>query len=144
MSWAEFDAYSGWLGHQHAAENAHGDPGDFTRNIAYLLSPPAAQPTPPKEFDMPAGFVAVVDAFDQQHQFTVDPMGRLVHWWHGPGPGGPEVLGHGLDPDRGVTASYIEATGQLQVWTVADDGAVVLTQYKRPGPWQTGRLELPA
>lgn len=30
-----FDSYSGWLGHQHAAENVHGDPGLI--NMAYLL-----------------------------------------------------------------------------------------------------------
>lgn len=29
MSGARFDAYSGWLGHEHVAENTHGDPGAF-------------------------------------------------------------------------------------------------------------------
>jgi hypothetical protein len=29
LSGAEFDRYSGWLGHQHVAENSHGDPGAF-------------------------------------------------------------------------------------------------------------------
>lgn len=29
MSGAAFDNYSGWLGHQHVPENAHGDPGAF-------------------------------------------------------------------------------------------------------------------
>jgi hypothetical protein len=29
MSGSKFDAYSGWLGHQHVPENVHGDPGAF-------------------------------------------------------------------------------------------------------------------
>lgn len=39
LSTSEFDAYRGILGHQHAPENSHGDPGDlseFVRN--YLLN----------------------------------------------------------------------------------------------------------
>jgi hypothetical protein len=35
LSGTEWDAYSGWLGHQHAPENSHGDPGLI--NIEYLL-----------------------------------------------------------------------------------------------------------
>lgn len=38
---AQWDAYSGWLGHQHAAENSHGDPGLI--NISYLLNVPPAR-----------------------------------------------------------------------------------------------------
>lgn len=29
LSGPEWDAYSGWCGHQHVPENIHGDPGDF-------------------------------------------------------------------------------------------------------------------
>ena len=36
LSGAQWDAYSGWLGHQHAPENSHGDPGLI--DIKYLLS----------------------------------------------------------------------------------------------------------
>lgn len=36
MGQAEFDNFAGWLGHQHAAENDHGDPGDL--DMGYLLA----------------------------------------------------------------------------------------------------------
>ena len=36
LSNAEYVAYSGWLGHLHVPENAHGDPGDI--NLAALLA----------------------------------------------------------------------------------------------------------
>ena len=35
LSGAAWDSYSGWLGHMHAPENSHGDPGAFP--IAYVL-----------------------------------------------------------------------------------------------------------
>lgn len=35
MTQAQWDAFAGWCGHQHAAENLHGDPGVLP--IAYLL-----------------------------------------------------------------------------------------------------------
>ncbi len=46
MSGAAFDAYSGWLGHQHVPENVHGDPGAI--NMNYLMAgafDPAPFPT---------------------------------------------------------------------------------------------------
>lgn len=45
----QFDSYSGWLGHQHAPENDHGDPGLI--NIKYLLTLPTTPPS--EEEDMP-------------------------------------------------------------------------------------------
>ena len=42
LSPGAFDLYSGWMGHQHAAENVHGDPGLI--DMTYLLrvdAPPA-------------------------------------------------------------------------------------------------------
>lgn len=48
-----FDAwrrYRGWLGHQHAPENSHGDPGGI--DIAYLLGGATTAPdTPEQEWD---------------------------------------------------------------------------------------------
>jgi len=41
MGQSEFDNFAGWCGHQHVAENSHGDPGNI--DIGYLLSV-----TPPK------------------------------------------------------------------------------------------------
>ena len=40
LTGSQFDAYSGWLGHQHVPENDHGDPGAI--DINYLLR---VQPT---------------------------------------------------------------------------------------------------
>ncbi len=37
MTGPEWESFSGWCGHQHAPENAHGDPGDI--DITYLLAP---------------------------------------------------------------------------------------------------------
>ncbi|MFF5703385.1 hypothetical protein ACFY7H_12890 [Streptomyces sp. NPDC012794] len=47
LSGAQWQAYYGWLGHQHVPENDHGDPGNinFTRVLA-LAGGGAAQPTP--------------------------------------------------------------------------------------------------
>jgi peptidoglycan hydrolase-like protein with peptidoglycan-binding domain len=39
----EWEAYSGWLGHQHAPENDHGDPGDIP--IAEILTAAGGDPT---------------------------------------------------------------------------------------------------
>lgn len=43
LSPAAWDTYSGWLGHQHVPENAHGDPGAFPwermMEVAVALSP---------------------------------------------------------------------------------------------------------
>jgi hypothetical protein len=47
LSSSKWDAYTGWLGHQHAAENTHGDPGAIA--IDYLLS----QAEEPSEDDLP-------------------------------------------------------------------------------------------
>jgi hypothetical protein len=41
MTGPEWDAFSGWCGHQHAPENAHGDPGDI--DITYLLAPTTSE-----------------------------------------------------------------------------------------------------
>lgn len=48
LSGPEWNAYSGWLGHQHAPENVHGDPGAFPweRMMALAGSTPAPPPTP--------------------------------------------------------------------------------------------------
>lgn len=40
MPGAEFDNYSGWLGHQHVPENAHGDPGLFPWNRMMTIVTP--------------------------------------------------------------------------------------------------------
>lgn len=46
LSGPAFDAYTGWLGHMHAAENDHGDPGLI--DIVYLLNVGVTPvPTPP-------------------------------------------------------------------------------------------------
>ena len=38
MTGPEYDAFAGWLGHMHAAENDHGDPGNI--DMPYLLAGP--------------------------------------------------------------------------------------------------------
>jgi hypothetical protein len=43
-----FDAYSGWLGHEHVPENLHGDPGDFpwSRMVGPgTVTPPPVRPS---------------------------------------------------------------------------------------------------
>lgn len=54
LSGTEFTAYTGWLGHQHAPENTHGDPGDLV--ITDLFRRMARKDTPPPatEDDMPS------------------------------------------------------------------------------------------
>lgn len=50
LTGAQWNAYYGWLGHQHVPENDHGDPGniDFAKVLAY-----ATGSNPPEEDDMP-------------------------------------------------------------------------------------------
>ncbi|MFD3522870.1 hypothetical protein [Streptomyces sp. NPDC058653] len=50
LTGAQWNAYYGWLGHQHVPENDHGDPGDldFARVLAH-----ATGSNPPEEEDMP-------------------------------------------------------------------------------------------
>ncbi|WP_270409466.1 peptidoglycan-binding protein [Brachybacterium paraconglomeratum] len=43
LTGAQWEAYSGWLGHQHAPENDHGDPGDIP--IAEILASAGGDPT---------------------------------------------------------------------------------------------------
>ncbi len=56
MTFTEWDWFSGWCGHQHAPENAHGDPANI--NITYLLN--TADPTP--EEDIMATLAEVTEA----------------------------------------------------------------------------------
>jgi hypothetical protein len=60
MSFAEWQAFKGWCGHQHVPENDHGDPGsmDFARVIEHAKgdTQPQTTPTAPaadEEADMP-------------------------------------------------------------------------------------------
>ncbi|MEU2418606.1 peptidoglycan-binding protein [Brachybacterium paraconglomeratum] len=43
LTGAQWEAYTGWLGHQHAPENDHGDPGDIP--IAEILAAAGGDPT---------------------------------------------------------------------------------------------------
>lgn len=43
LAGAQWEAYSGWLGHQHAPENDHGDPGDIP--VAEILAAAGGDPT---------------------------------------------------------------------------------------------------
>ncbi|MFH8805469.1 hypothetical protein ACH4F6_39010 [Streptomyces sp. NPDC017936] len=60
MSFAEWQAFKGWCGHQHVPENDHGDPGsmDFARVLEHAKgtsepTPTTPDPTPSQEDDMP-------------------------------------------------------------------------------------------
>lgn len=55
LSGAEFDRYSGWLGHQHVVENSHGDPGAFP--WARMLRLHAEKHKPAKPAPAPSGGV---------------------------------------------------------------------------------------
>ncbi|MFD9225358.1 hypothetical protein ACFWDI_36360 [Streptomyces sp. NPDC060064] len=57
LSGSQWNAYYGWLGHQHVPENDHGDPGnlDFARVLAHatgITTKPTA-PAPSKEISVP-------------------------------------------------------------------------------------------
>lgn len=71
LSGSVWDAYSGWLGHQHAPENTHGDPGLI--DIAYLLAKAAGKP-PIQEDDM--AYFTVYTAPGMATRLVVD--GALV------------------------------------------------------------------
>lgn len=59
LTLSQWDAYSGWLGHQHVPENTHGDPGNL--NIAALMQPIVAVPTVPAQKPPPT--VGVIPRF---------------------------------------------------------------------------------
>lgn len=56
LTGTEWNAFTGWCGHQHVPENNHGDPGNIPigallSRAAALLAPPP--PPPPEEKDVP-------------------------------------------------------------------------------------------
>lgn len=57
LTGAQWNAYYGWLGHQHVPENDHGDPGniDFDRVIQFALSfgEPTTPPPPQEDPEVP-------------------------------------------------------------------------------------------
>jgi hypothetical protein len=54
LSGPAWDAYAGVLGHQHAPENDHGDPGDFpVQALLALARDHLSPPPPPPEDDVP-------------------------------------------------------------------------------------------
>lgn len=111
-----FDAFRGILGHQHAAENVHGDPGKL--NIAYLkVTPPAAE-IPQEENSV------MLDAFQYGKDldtFAIDSAGNLVtrYYQPAPTPGWKRlVLGGGCIPNGGVKVvrNYNGQEGRLDVF----------------------------
>jgi len=83
LSGPAFDAYSGWLGHQHAPENTHGDPGLI--NIDYLLSSTDWFDMATKaELDavIKANIPAIVDAvWDRAIDLDLDPNTPTHRAW---------------------------------------------------------------
>lgn len=47
LTQSQWHAYSGWLGHQHVAENDHGDPGAFPWDRLMKLAGPTPKPPAP-------------------------------------------------------------------------------------------------
>lgn len=76
LTGAQWEAYSGWLGHQHAPENSHGDPGDLpvaailaaaAGGAGAVVTTPAAPAPAPASAALPTGkdlLVALIDAPD--------------------------------------------------------------------------------
>ena len=69
LSGSEFTAYEGWLGHQHAPENDHGDPGDLPIGDLFERMGGEVKPPPPvtvgDEDDLPTP--------EDVWSFTMDP-----------------------------------------------------------------------
>lgn len=66
MSYAEWNAYTGFCGHQHVPENHHWDPGFFQWHlVTRFLGQPAAAPGPARKprprSDVPEGMLAWTD-----------------------------------------------------------------------------------
>ncbi|WP_425244860.1 hypothetical protein [Streptomyces sp. NEAU-NA10] len=75
MSFAEWQAFKGWCGHQHVPENDHGDPGsmDFARVIEHArggtgptTTPTPTAPAPTEETDVPPMMLDEYNARDVQ------------------------------------------------------------------------------
>lgn len=82
LTGAQWNAYYGWLGHQHVPENDHGDPGDldFARVLAHATG---IQPAPLEE-DMALNADDVrkiweTDGILSSPDYDKDPTGDL-HW----------------------------------------------------------------
>lgn len=73
MSWDEYCSFSGWIGHENAAGNVHGDPGDL--NVAELLKLAYGHP-----------------ALEQKPAPKTDPLPV-------PAPVGVDVIGYRRRPD---------------------------------------------
>ncbi|MFI5473234.1 hypothetical protein ACIA6D_23710 [Streptomyces cacaoi] len=66
MTFAQWNSFEGWCGHQHVPENDHGDPGsmNFARVIA--LAKGTATPVPPTQEDPVALTKAEIEAIGRQ------------------------------------------------------------------------------
>lgn len=84
---SEWEEYTGWLGHQHAPENDHGDPGDIP--VAAILAAaggsPAAVVTPPRPTpstggDLPTGKELLVKLTDVPDFPLLRTPGNLCYY----------------------------------------------------------------
>jgi hypothetical protein len=107
LSNAAFDYYSGWLGHQHAAEQVHGDPGLI--DINYLLG----QPTKQEPDEMPT--TVLVSTIDPKLGVQSLTPGSF-HFGRARIPG-PADLAHTL-ANNSFTGGAFLATAEILKWDV--------------------------
>lgn len=94
LTGAQWEAYSGWLGHQHAPENDHGDPGDIP--IAEILAAaggdPAAVIAPPSggggspSSKLPSGKAALMQLKNVPDFPLLRTPGHLCYYGDASGP----------------------------------------------------------
>lgn len=91
---AQFDSYSGWLGHEHVPQNTHVDPGAFPwdRMIALANKPPVVVVVE-EEDDMLTRVVKVTD------------VGYFVVW-----PGANDMLA------KSIPGPFNDASDEIQCW----------------------------
>ncbi|HET7486829.1 MAG TPA: hypothetical protein VFJ85_02805 [Acidimicrobiales bacterium] len=86
MSPADWDAYDGWCGHQHAPENLHGDPGAI--DIDYLLGEEDSDMTGPEHDTL---YAAAADAVAAKRYVVEVVIPKLEALDAKVGPGGIDL-----------------------------------------------------
>ncbi|MDF2707064.1 MAG: hypothetical protein K0R62_2716 [Nonomuraea muscovyensis] len=75
MSFAQWQAFKGWCGHQHVPENDHGDPGSMNFARVIQLAKGETEPPVPQEDDMPTAQEIADAVWAKQFASPTAPQG---------------------------------------------------------------------
>lgn len=110
MSGSQFNAFRGWLGHQHVAENDHGDPGKLDVARIITIAKTSLLPKPAERQEIP--------------DMMVDYYSNGPYLW---GPAGKRKVTKAAADEyvkAGVPVSKLSAAALTELPTFTEDGTV--------------------